>query len=636
MSKATLGRLLRNAEPAYIQPSRVENLASLPRYRATIGLVNMYHRAHKFRKMCMDELVKLSSSDSNEINEASSSSTSSSSSSTSSSSSESSSHHVKSLRQRLHKLTAAATTTTTNPFLTDGLAHYVAHWLSVYASDDFMFELAFRRNALSPANSHCDNRFFGDEPPSTRQLLRRVLAPASTDNATLVLEFGDTLLAEYRQRSLSQSAKMRHRAFYTDKPINTLIAKLSADIDAMRRSTTSTSTSATSSKPANTANNTKTNSEFPIDEFGHVVIASQKPATTKNTTTNPQASSENTVSLFVERNERLLLHILERMASLDIGELVNIGGVEFLLALYEKHPRSELYLNTIGKCLCLLSLDAKRHHLFVVSGWLKRLHHMLHSASADTNAATADADADANAGDSRDAILSHTENNINFVRETIAHKILFNLTTLSRWAVKNQSGDESSQATTPQPPPPPPPPPVYSTMLYPLWPYSGDEHEAAVTTVSSHHAHEFDVIFVHGLRGSLFRTWRQEDQLEIFDVDDVESEREKDGNAADEADDDEERNRTTRCWARDWLPLDVEEHMTLDNDDEENATAATAYKLRVLGVDYDSLYSLWGQELVDEKKLNLSIKKQAAQLAEQLRLAKVCLFFALFCSFCLK
>ena len=323
------------------------------------------------------------------------------------------------------------------------------------------------------------------------------------------------------------------------------------------------------------------------------------------------------------------------MASLDIGELVNIGGVEFLLALYEKHPRSELYLNTIGKCLCLLSLDAKRHHLFVVSGWLKRLHHMLHSASADTNAATADADADANAGDSRDAILSHTENNINFVRETIAHKILFNLTTLSRWAVKNQSGDESSQATTPQPPPPPPPPPVYSTMLYPLWPYSGDEHEAAVTTMSSHHAHEFDVIFVHGLRGSLFRTWRQEDQLEIFDVDDDESEREKGGNATDEADDDEERNRTTRCWARDWLPLDVEEHMTLDNDDEENATAATAYKLRVLGVDYDSLYSLWGQELVDEKKLNLSIKKQAAQLADQLRLAKVCLFFALFCSFCL-
>lgn len=39
----------------------------------------------------------------------------------------------------------------------------------------------------------------------------------------------------------------------------------------------------------------------------------------------------------------------------------------------------------------------------------------------------------------------------------------------------------------------------------------------------------------------------------------------------------------------------------------------------MIGVNYDTLYSLWGEELVDDKKLKLSIKQRAIDLFEQLK-----------------
>jgi hypothetical protein len=183
------------------------------------------------------------------------------------------------------------------------------------------------------------------------------------------------------------------------------------------------------------------------------------------------------------------------------------------------------------------------------------------------------------------AFTSDTHNNINFVRELIAHKILLNLTS---WSTKTS------------------PPLLYPTMIYPLWPcYAAALEQDAVPT---EHRHDFDVVFVHGLRGSVFRTWRQDDRLETFDVNEDNDDDDDDENTRQDVDMDDESR--TRCWARDWLPHDV-------------VMSSESTRMRVLGVDYDSVYSLWGQELVDEKKLNLSIKKRALKLAEQLRTAKV-------------
>ena len=46
-------------------------------------------------------------------------------------------------------------------------------------------------------------------------------------------------------------------------------------------------------------------------------------------------------------------------------------------------------------------------------------------------------------------------------------------------------------------------------------------------------------------------------------------------------------------------------------------------KYRLLGINYDTLYSLWGEELIDDKKLKLSIKQRAIDLLEQLKLARI-------------
>jgi hypothetical protein len=42
-----------------------------------------------------------------------------------------------------------------------------------------------------------------------------------------------------------------------------------------------------------------------------------------------------------------------------------------------------------------------------------------------------------------------------------------------------------------------------------------------------------------------------------------------------------------------------------------------------MGVNYDTMYSLWGEDLIDDKKLNWSIKQRAVDLIEQMKLAHV-------------
>ena len=71
---------------------------------------------------------------------------------------------------------------------------------------------------------------------------------------------------------------------------------------------------------------------------------------------------------FIERNENLLLSIVDTMVRLDTHDFVALGGLELLLLIYEKHKSNERYLNILGNCLCRISLESKYRSLFVQSG----------------------------------------------------------------------------------------------------------------------------------------------------------------------------------------------------------------------------------------------------------------------------
>jgi len=184
------------------------------------------------------------------------------------------------------------------------------------------------------------------------------------------------------------------------------------------------------------------------------------------------------------------------------------------------------------------------------------------------------------------------------MRDLISHKILLNL---------NQPPDSRL---------------YYSTVVYPL---NSDYNREASS--GRGHEHAVDVIFVHGLRGSLFRTWRQdqskqlaeqqeEEHHQVFSgsLDDLASLEdriiEKLNSLIEEVGPVHRRARFSNCWPKDWLGPDLNRRVFDTN-------------FRLLGVNYDSLFSDWEQEKFDDKRLKLGIRERAIDVMEQLKEARV-------------
>jgi hypothetical protein len=111
---------------------------------------------------------------------------------------------------------------------------------------------------------------------------------------------------------------------------------------------------------------------------------------------------------FITRNELLIMDIVSKLVQLDSDKFCEINGMEILLFLFEKHKYNEQYLNSIGNCLCLISLDPTKKTLFLQSGWLKRLSQCCNSNFYD---------------EKLEKESKSFRDNIKMIRELIGHKV---------------------------------------------------------------------------------------------------------------------------------------------------------------------------------------------------------------------
>lgn len=467
-----------------------------------------------------------------------------------------------------------------DPVINDGFVHQIKHLLN----DDLMLELAL--NA-----PYVDNNFFRIEPPTTIRKMNKILNSWDYNED---LDYG--LIFEFFNNYLPELSKK----FKKKSSINTLITRLNTDINSLLISDYFIS-------ERSKLNNWSTDvDDLNVYDLEWDISGSVSDSFKLNDLKNKFKSE------FIERNELNIMILVEKLAKLDIEKFVEMNGLELLIFLYEKHKFDETYLNSIGNCLCLISLNPENRRLFIQSGWLKRLNEM----------------------SKRNNNIYKENQQIKLVHELISHKILFNLKQgllNSKETRKNQSSNKKNkpQLNTE--------PLYYSTMLYPLNPIDSDFIKKSSNTIDyknekikklvGNHEHVVDVIFVHGLRGSLFRTWRQDRPPKTEKKEKIiSSEPENEFTRLENKILDklnkliEEINPEVRgysyCWPKDWLNSDLRDILSKNQQGESET------KFRVLGVNYESLFSTWEKENFNDKELK-GIKEHAYELELQLKKAHV-------------
>ena len=345
-----------------------------------------------------------------------------------------------------------------NSFLNDVSAQSI----SQYLSNDLMIQLAL----IYP---YIDNRFFRTEPPTTIEKIRKLKNTDDNEGDlseqkdftnvyddpaySLLFEFHHKFISNFKQNAKKGKNDKQNEMFYTNKNLNEFIRRLDSDVNALLVSGLIIDMYKLSEW-----------SSIDIEELlGQERTYKENDSdSSRHTTLKERMKFE-----IVERYEIFLMKIIDKMARLDI---VNLGGMELLLLFYEKHKNDEAYMITIGNCLCLASLHSQFKALFIQSGWLKRLNEMCKNTGPNPQT--------------------------NLTKELIAHKILFNL---------SQDNHSSTRL-------------VYGDMVYPLYPLYSQGINLAQNLIDhdksniDQHQHVIDVVFIHGLGGSIFKTWRKNEK----------------------------------------------------------------------------------------------------------------------------
>lgn len=322
--------------------------------------------------------------------------------------------------------------------------------------------------------------------------------------------------------------------------------------------------------------------------------------------------------------EYIILQILDSYVKYDQNEFIKFGGLDMLLILYEKNKLNDEFLIPIFDILSIItSSNHDCFSLFIQSGWLKRIHELIIKLNTNLNHVHL----------ARMLFMNKLslENYYQLIEkqlilQLIVYKILFNLKTAYYQKTSTQR--------------------YYSNMIYQLYPlkcdkinlnldllafndqFSDDTFDSlrgrgGVSSEANNDdetENSIDVIFIHGLLGSVFKSWRQDDHHinELFRLmDKVKPVTDEPVELIDKIKfilDNSSKIlpnlfnyiNYTHCWPKNWLAHDFS-------------------SVNIYGINYNSILSYWNGNI--DEFANISehntIKMRSNEIIKQLDLAKI-------------
>ncbi len=318
-----------NKEPKHIEAPNIEQLISLPRFQHVLYLIK---QANKYpskvnNQRVIDELSKLSNLQNNENKDDLTATI----------------NIIKNNNKNSLTINKTDTLDTTNHFLNNGIANQISQMLNY----DLMFDMAFQAPEI-------DNRFFRNEIPTIIQKLNQTCPNYNNNNnnennktkSTSIYEDIDyALILEFYQKYVNVLLidSKQNNCFVKNKDLNLLFNKLRNELNSLI-------ISSISDRPKLSVWSTD-DSDISYDEYDDSIENNSSKLNEKILESSDKIKNykEKIKFEFIQRNEALIMNIVELMVHVNTDEFVNMFGMDLLLLLYEKHKYNDNYLIPIGK-----------------------------------------------------------------------------------------------------------------------------------------------------------------------------------------------------------------------------------------------------------------------------------------------